>query len=442
MIINNGTAVKFRREFKAPVQEIFKAWSNPDFFKSWWKDTTVAEMDFKVGGSYLIRWVSPPEDYAKGIYKEIIPNEKIVMTWDTSDMCAGKKVSLVSNSFLTLTFKAINDSTSVFELVHDFLPEDRIDDHSMGWTYALLDMDTYFNQPYMQILRDLKVDISRMVSTSVEKVWEAWTTPAMLQRWFNSKGATLGTAQANLKVNGSFFLDYQFKDGNVHRIHGKYLEIDPMQRLVFTWIDDNTIDTKIDKAYESRVTVSLTPKPNEKTEVRIVHDQLRADSSMTEFYGGWSSCLESLEEELLADPTGSSSKMSTLSLSIKKEYAVSTKILFDALSRGALFSATGALPDTLEFDFRVGGQYRVDWDKSQYAHGEFIEIVPNEKIVFTWTGISTVGTFKDNVVTITLKSVAGERSELTLQHTGFDSDVVRKDHETGWNESLQNLKTK
>jgi uncharacterized protein YndB with AHSA1/START domain len=236
--------------------------------------------------------------------KEIIPNEKIVMTWDTSDMCAGKKVSLVTNSVITLTFKAISESTSQFELVQDFLPEDRVDDHSMGWTYALLDMDTCFNQPQMKIREELKVDISRTMSASIEKVWEAWTTPSKLQRWFNSKGATLGTAQANLKVNGSFFLDYQFKDGNVHRIYGRYLEIEPMKKLVFTWIDDNTGDTKIDKAYETRVTVSMIPKSQEKTDLRIVHDQLRTESGMSEFNGGWSDCLQSIEDELLVDKAG------------------------------------------------------------------------------------------------------------------------------------------
>lgn len=132
--------------------------------------------------------------------------------------------------------------------------------------------------------------------------------------------------------------------------------------------------------------------------------------------------------------------MKSFFLTVKKEYAASAKTLFAALSRGALFAATGPLTDSYKFDFHVGGEYRIDWPKAQYGYGKFTEIVPNEKIVFTWTGESTVGKFNNTIVTVTLRSISENRTELQLHHAGFDNEAVCKDHEIGWTDTLKDFK--
>jgi uncharacterized protein YndB with AHSA1/START domain len=74
------------REFDAPKDLVFKAWTTPDLVKRWWHakrgEATVAEIDLRVGGKW--RYVMVTEDGHEvafhGEYREIVENERIVST--------------------------------------------------------------------------------------------------------------------------------------------------------------------------------------------------------------------------------------------------------------------------------------------------------------------------------------------------------------------------
>jgi len=74
------------RMFNVPRELVWKAWTDPEHFKRWWgpKDYTCpfCEMDLRVGGKYLNCMRSPEgQDYwSTGVYREIIPTERIVFT--------------------------------------------------------------------------------------------------------------------------------------------------------------------------------------------------------------------------------------------------------------------------------------------------------------------------------------------------------------------------
>ncbi len=79
------------RSFDAPRELVYRAWTEPKLFARWWgpHNTTnpVCKIDLKPGGVYRI--VSESPDGIKypmtGSYVEITPNEKIIMTLDTSE---------------------------------------------------------------------------------------------------------------------------------------------------------------------------------------------------------------------------------------------------------------------------------------------------------------------------------------------------------------------
>lgn len=74
------------RVFDAPPELVWKAWTEPEHFQRWWgpKDYTCpfCEMDFRVGGKYLNCMRSPEgqEYWSTGVYREIVPMERIVFT--------------------------------------------------------------------------------------------------------------------------------------------------------------------------------------------------------------------------------------------------------------------------------------------------------------------------------------------------------------------------
>ena len=74
------------REFDAPRDLVFKAFTTPKLVKRWWHakrgEMTVAEIDLRVGGAW--RYVMVTDDGVEvgfhGEYREIVPNERIVST--------------------------------------------------------------------------------------------------------------------------------------------------------------------------------------------------------------------------------------------------------------------------------------------------------------------------------------------------------------------------
>ena len=74
------------REFDAPSELVFKAWTTPELVKRWWSGqrgaVTSAEIDLRVGGMwrYVMEANAGFEVAFHGEYREIVPNERIVTT--------------------------------------------------------------------------------------------------------------------------------------------------------------------------------------------------------------------------------------------------------------------------------------------------------------------------------------------------------------------------
>jgi uncharacterized protein YndB with AHSA1/START domain len=93
-----------------------------------------------------------------------------------------------------------------------------------------------------------------------------------------------------------------------------------------------------------------------------------------------------------------------------------------------------------EADARVGGFYRIvarspDGEQHEVS-GTYREVVPNEKLVFTWTWRSTPE--RESLVTVLLGADGGG-TLLTLVHEQFFDEAARNKHEHGWNGSMDKL---
>jgi uncharacterized protein YndB with AHSA1/START domain len=94
-------------------------------------------------------------------------------------------------------------------------------------------------------------------------------------------------------------------------------------------------------------------------------------------------------------------------------------------------------------DVRVGGNYR--WDltspegEEMSAFGEYKELIPGKKIVFTWQwDDDEAWENRTSVVTIELFERRG-RTELRLRHEQLPSEESRDRHNEGWNSLLDRL---
>jgi uncharacterized protein YndB with AHSA1/START domain len=85
------------RVINAPREKLYRAWTTPDLMKQWFAPkpftTPVVEIDVRVGGSSLVVMRGPDgiEFPNRGVYLEVVPNEKLVFTdaytkaWEPSE---------------------------------------------------------------------------------------------------------------------------------------------------------------------------------------------------------------------------------------------------------------------------------------------------------------------------------------------------------------------
>jgi len=90
---------------------------------------------------------------------------------------------------------------------------------------------------------------------------------------------------------------------------------------------------------------------------------------------------------------------------------------------------------------RVGGRFRIVFGgadgKAHECAGVYQEVVPNRKLVFTWSWPNSTPE-RISVVTITFKAV-DDGTELLFKHEQLFDEKVRDDHKRGWNGTLDKL---
>jgi uncharacterized protein YndB with AHSA1/START domain len=94
-----------------------------------------------------------------------------------------------------------------------------------------------------------------------------------------------------------------------------------------------------------------------------------------------------------------------------------------------------------DIDLRVGGRYRISFNANgtyNEVGGVYREVVPNERLVFSWAWHSTPE--RESLVTVSIKREGGG-TLLTFLHEQFADATARDNHERGWTELLGKLES-
>jgi uncharacterized protein YndB with AHSA1/START domain len=138
------------------------------------------------------------------------------------------------------------------------------------------------------------------------------------------------------------------------------------------------------------------------------------------------------------------------SLTLVRRIRARPQIIFDAVTTAegiAQWWGPDAGPVLVaESDPRVGGRYRVRFlrmfDNTEYeSSGEFLEIVPPQRVVMSWRWKDGVPDPGESRVEITLKTIP-EGTELTFIHSQLRDEESRLSHEGGWAGALDKLEAR
>ena len=137
--------------------------------------------------------------------------------------------------------------------------------------------------------------LERTYSATPEEVFDAWTNPTVLERWW-APGPDWETPliEVDLRVGGRYRLATRNpENGRVHTIAGEYTEIDRPNRLVYSWGWEN--EPRSD--HISNVTVEFEPT-EAGTTVVVIHRDLENDESYGIHAFGWTEVMKSLERRV------------------------------------------------------------------------------------------------------------------------------------------------
>ena len=93
-----------------------------------------------------------------------------------------------------------------------------------------------------------------------------------------------------------------------------------------------------------------------------------------------------------------------------------------------------------ELDPRPGGIYRVDVTRGDVARGEYVEVTPYTRVVFTWGWEGENSPLLPGSSTVEVTLIPdGDGTIVRLRHSGLPSVEQRASHAQGWEHFLSRL---
>ncbi len=126
------------------------------------------------------------------------------------------------------------------------------------------------------------ITIERTLAAGIQRVYDAWTKPELMVRWYCPNPALDLTAEADLRVGGDWVVAM---GPNV--VRGSYTELDEPRLIAFTWKWD------FDDGTPTHVRVELT-EAGEGTRLVLRHTGFASAEDVANHAEGWEGCVERL----------------------------------------------------------------------------------------------------------------------------------------------------
>jgi uncharacterized protein YndB with AHSA1/START domain len=136
------------------------------------------------------------------------------------------------------------------------------------------------------------VHIERTFAASAEDVFDAWTSPEVMRRWFHcAPDWATPEAEVDLRVGGKVRVVMRKPDGTEVEAQGEYTLIDRPHRLVMTWAFDD------DPSNEQLIELTFSQSGGSTT-VLLVNSGISTASRRDAQDWGWHGCLDQLGRAL------------------------------------------------------------------------------------------------------------------------------------------------
>ena len=260
-VLSPDKELTITRVLNAPIDLVWKVWTDPDHIKNWWGPNgftnTIFEMDVKPGGNWEFIMHGPDgKDYKnKSIFKEIIKHKRIVY-----EHLTGPKFRA------TIEFTPQGRKTLLeWQMVFD-TPEERDKTVKTFKADVGLKQNIFKLEGYLKNVSSEKVmTMTRTIKASGEILFKAWIDPEQLKKWWGPKGFTNPVCNADATPGGEILIHMQAPDKTIYPMGGEFHEIVEPDRLVFTTA---ALDKNGNRLFEVLNTVTFSDE-NAKTKLSL-----------------------------------------------------------------------------------------------------------------------------------------------------------------------------
>jgi len=228
--------------------------------------------------------------------------------------------------------------------------------------------------------------LTRLLAAPRQVVWEAWTDPEQIQKWWGPRGFTLTTHSRDLRSGGSWVYTMHGPDGTDYPNITKYLEVEKYQRLVY----DHGATEETPALFRVTVQFSAQPSPQgEKTKMdmsmRLSTPEAAAEMKKFIKQAGGDATWDRLAEHLAKRYSGKEKFV------INRTFEAPIELVFDAWTQPE--RVVQWLPPMdfdmtyVRADIKTGGNsvYRMSNGQgiTMYGRADYVEITRPRRLVYT-----------------------------------------------------------
>lgn len=131
--------------------------------------------------------------------------------------------------------------------------------------------------------------IARIIPAPPGQVFDLWTKPEHLKKWWGPTGVSCLSAEVDLRIGGAYRIGNQMPDGKVLWISGRFLLIEPPGLLEYSW--------SVEPEVQTTEQVSIRFAAHEQgTMLTLEHRRIGSQALRDRHQQGWIGCLDGLDQ--------------------------------------------------------------------------------------------------------------------------------------------------
>ena len=224
------------RIYGAPVARVFAAWADIETKARWfigppdkWK-LVQRELDFRVGGREVLRGEHSggPATFFDARYHVIVPDQRLVYVYD---MYVGDELLSVSLATVELAATSEGGTRMTFTEQAVFL------DGKAGTRSREAGTAAHFDR-LLPVLDDPReIFASRVFDAPRDRVYEAFSDPTQLVKWWGPKGFTNTFHEFDLRPGGAWRFVMHGPDGKDYAMAKDFVEVVRPARIVLRHLE-------------------------------------------------------------------------------------------------------------------------------------------------------------------------------------------------------------